>query len=659
MSNPLCLIATLALTTFLYAGDAVGFLQPQQQADESAGYVDYIVTRSGSGAGAVSVEVLASSAGATLGVDYSAPQPATLQWNGGDLTPKMVRLPILHNPAFTYGCHLTLTLANATGATITPAAGLVNVAIADAESNPAGTLVILADDAQGRVSTLDDQGLLPLRVLRSGGLVGAQSIIFGLADYDSQAGVDYAMPGATTLSWANGEGGVKTLDLGILSRAQARGTRTLYVLWSSSTTIPVGDGWTIAIADHLPALAGNLVVPASVSVPESAGSATVTVGRSGGGSGAVSVQWAIVDDVMRDDSAQVGVNYSPVSGTLSWADGDMSDRIVSVPLLVDGVPRPTLSSCLAFSDPTGGLLITASPINGNPLPGQAGCMLNILDDDDQGLLGFATTSALVDELAGSVAFQVTRSHGSSGAISLQWSTSSSGASGAVAGTDFTASSGTLNWADGDASARTITVPILHQAGAQLDRWFWIGLHSPTGGAGLDDGTPPHVGASVTIRDVDGGALDSIVPATSAVSVPESAGSVSVAFIRSGNGVGPASVQILVVAGTALPVLQYGDPSATTLTWADGETGAKSLSVPIVANGVDHPVDFTISAGVAYGNASVALPNSTAITILDDAGTVAPIAVSDGGDGCGGGLTGIILIALLICAAWRRPRSLVA
>ena len=67
------------------------------------------------------------------------------------------------------------------------------------------------------------------------------------------------------------------------------------------------------------------------------------------------------------------------------------------------------------------------------------------------------------------------------------------------------------------------------------------------------------------------------------------------------------------------------------------------------------VDFTISAGVAYGNASVALPNSTAITILDDAGTVAPIAVSDGG----GGLTGIILIALLICAAWRRPRSLVA
>ena len=656
MFNPLCLIATLALTTFLYAADAVGFLQPQQQADERAGYVDYIVTRSGSGAGAVSVDVLASGAGAALGVDYSAPQPGTLQWIGGDLTSKVVRLPLLHNPAFTYGCHLTLTLANAIGATVVPAASLVNLSVADAETDPAGTLVILADDAQGHVATTDDQGTLPLRVLRSGGLVGVQSITFGLADYDSQAGIDYAIPGATTLNWANGEGGVKTLNLGILSRAQARGTRTLYVLRTSSSSIPVGDGWTIAIADHLPALAGILVVPASVSVLESAGSATVTVGRSGGGSGAVSVQWTIVDDVMRDDSAQVGVNYSPVSGTLSWADGDVADKSVSVPLLGDGVPRPTLSSCIAFSNPTGGLLITASPINGNPQPGQAGCMLNILDDDDQGLLGFVTTSALVDELAGSVSFQVTRSNGSSGAVSVQWTTSSSGASGAIAGTDFTASSGTLNWANGDASARTITVPILHQAGAQLDRWFWIGLHTPTGGAGLDDGTPPRIGASVTIRDVDGGALDCIVPAVSAASVPESAGSVSVAFIRSGNGVGPASVQILVAAGTALPVLQYGSASATTLTWADGETGSKSLSVPIVANGVDHPAAFTVSAGVAYGNASVSLPNSTTITILDDAGTAAPSAVSSGDDGCGGGLTGIVLIALLACTAWRRPRS---
>lgn len=659
MINPLFPIVSLVVSTSLCAGDAIGFLQPQQQADESTGYVDYIVTRTGSGAGAVTVEVLASGAGATLGVDYSAPQPAALQWIGGDLTPKMVRLPIIHNPAFTYGCHLTLTLANAVGATITPAASLVNVAIADAEADPAGTLVILADDAQGHIATRDDQGVLSLQVLRSGGLSGIQSITFGLADYDSQAGIDYAIPGATTLSWANGEGGVKTLELGILARAQARGTRTLYVLRSSSTSIPVGDGWTVAIADHLPALAGRLIVPASVSVLESAGSATVTVGRSGGGSGAVSVQWAIVDDIMRDDSAQVGVNYSPVSGTLSWADGDMADKIVSVPLLGDGVPRPTLSSCIAFSNPTGGLLITMSPINGNPQPGQAGCTLNILDDDDQGLLGFVTTSALIDELAGSVAFQVTRSNGSSGAISVQWTTSSFGASGAIAGTDFTASSGTLNWADGDASARTIAVPILHQAGAQLDRWFWIGLHTPTGGAGLDDGTPSRTGASVTIRDVDGGALDCIIPATGAASVPESAGSVSVAFVRSGNGVGPASVQILVAAGTALPVLQYGNPSATTLTWADGETGAKSLSVPIVANSVDHSVDFTVSAGVAYGNASVALPNSTAITILNDTGTAASSAVSNGDDGCGGGLTGIVLIALLACTAWRRPRSPVA
>ena len=656
MFNPLFLLAALALTTFLYAGDSVGFLQPQQQADESAGYADYMVTRSGSGAGAVSVEVLASSAGAVFGLDYSAPQPGMLQWADGDLTPKMVRLPLLHNPAYTYGCYLALTLDNAVGATVTPSASLVNVAVADAEPDPAGSLVILADDAQGHVATRDDQGILPLRVLRSGGLAGIQSITFGLADYDSQAGVDYAMPGATTLNWADGEGGVKTLDLGILARAQARGTRTLYVLRSSSTSIPVGEGWTIAIADHLPTLAGVLSIPASVSALESAGVATVIVGRSGGSSGAVSVQFAIVDDDMRDDSAQAGINYSPVSGTLSWADGDQADKTVSIPLLGDGIPRPTLSSCLAFSNPTGGLLVPMSPINGIPLPGQAGCMLNILDDDHQGLLGFATTSALVDELAGSVSFQVTRSGGGNGAVSVPWSTSSSGPPGAVAGTDFTASGGTLSWADGDATPRTVTVPILHQVGAQLDRWFWISLQAPGGGAGLDDGTPSRTAATVTIRDVDGGALDSIAPAISAASISEGAGHVSVAFVRTGTGVGPAAVQILVAAGSALPVLQYGSPSTSTLTWADGETGTRSLDIPIIANGVVQPADFTVSAGVAYGNAAVALPNGTTITILDDTGTVAPTAVSNGGDGCGSGLAGLVLIALLSCTAWRRPRS---
>jgi hypothetical protein len=66
--------------TNLAAGDAVGFLQPQQEVNESAGWVDFIVTRSGTGSGAASVDVQAVGGTAVLWTDYGAPVPATLTW---------------------------------------------------------------------------------------------------------------------------------------------------------------------------------------------------------------------------------------------------------------------------------------------------------------------------------------------------------------------------------------------------------------------------------------------------------------------------------------------------------------------------------------------------------------------------------------------------
>ena len=59
---------------------------------------------------------------------------------------------------------------------------------------------------------------------------------------------------------------------------------------------------------------------------------------------------------------------------------------------------------------------------------------------------------------GSFSFEVTRTGGFNGALTINYATSNGSA---IAGTDYTAESGTLSWANGDSSVKTITVPWLH------------------------------------------------------------------------------------------------------------------------------------------------------------------------------------------------------
>lgn len=80
---------------------------------------------------------------------------------------------------------------------------------------------------------------------------------------------------------------------------------------------------------------------------------------------------------------------------------------------------------------------------------------------------------------GSFSFLVTRGGGSTGAISVNYSTSNGTG---IAGTDYTATSGTFTWATGDTSVRTITVPFLHNSNYSGTKSFTLTLSGATGGA---------------------------------------------------------------------------------------------------------------------------------------------------------------------------------
>jgi YD repeat-containing protein len=108
-------------------------------------------------------------------------------------------------------------------------------------------------------------------------------------------------------------------------------------------------------------------------------------------------------------------------------------------------------------------------------------------------LQFAAGSYSVSENGGTVTLSVTRTGGTTGAVSVAYATSNGSA---AAGTDYTATSGTLNWASGDGASKSFAVTILDDGASEGDETFTAALSNATGGAAIA-GTNPVV---VTIVD---------------------------------------------------------------------------------------------------------------------------------------------------------------
>ncbi len=111
---------------------------------------------------------------------------------------------------------------------------------------------------------------------------------------------------------------------------------------------------------------GNLSFSTGSYSTGESGNATITVRRTGGDDGAVSVQYAT-----GTGTATAATDYTPRTGTLSWADGVDGAKTFTVPILPDSVDEPNETVPLALSAPTGGATL------GTP----ATATLTIADDD--------------------------------------------------------------------------------------------------------------------------------------------------------------------------------------------------------------------------------------------------------------------------------------
>jgi hypothetical protein len=116
-----------------------------------------------------------------------------------------------------------------------------------------------------------------------------------------------------------------------------------------------------------------------------------------------------------------------------------------------------------------------------------------------GVVQLSAASYSVNENGGSVTLTLTRTGGADGAISVNVV---SGGGSAAAGSDYTALTQTIDWASGDAAAKTVLLGIINDGADEPDETISIALSNATGGAALGATSS----ATVTIVDDDPAAV---------------------------------------------------------------------------------------------------------------------------------------------------------
>ena len=385
--------------------------------------------------------------------------------------------------------------------TMTVAAALVAAA-----AHASGPGVFELDESS--VEVVEEAGLAVVRVERSHGEDGAVSVSYAATAGTAAAGLDFTAVSGT-LTWPSGDETVRTFELPILDDSASEGAETILLALSSPTggatldaqratgTVVIlasdgGGGGDDGGGDDNGSGAGALKFDErDFYVAEGAGQAVISVERSHGDSGAVSVAYRTADG-----TATAGADYTATSGVLSWASGDESTKSFTVAVRADELGEASEDVVLVLSDPTGSATVDA----------QRGTARLHLQDDDAGapaggddgpgVIRFDESSFVGSE-GGSGLIRVERSHGETGTVSVRYSTADGSAR---AGSDYTAVSGTLTWGPGDGGAKTVSVPLLLDGQREGGETVELRLSQPTGGATID---AFRGSATLLVMDLDG------------------------------------------------------------------------------------------------------------------------------------------------------------
>jgi hypothetical protein len=552
------------------------------------GSVTITVTRTGGMAGGVTVNFATVDGSAKAGSDYTATS-GTLTFGLGN-TSATFSIPILTDSLVEGDETVLLTLSSPGGGGTLGAQKTAVLTIKD-------SLPGVQFSAAG-YSVAENAASATITVVRTGPAADVATVRYSTSDGTAKAGISYkATSGA--LSFASGVTKA-TFTVPIIADKQVTNPLSVLLLLSSPSLSTALGPLSSAVLTI-----GNVDVGGSVklasptfSITEAAGSAVITVSRTGGTAGGVTVDYEATDQPCGappcPGKAQGGFDYQAVSGTLTFGVGETT-KTVLIPVTNDSQVNANRTFLVNLSNVQGGATL-ATP---------SSALVTIMDDDQGGVLQFSAPTYTVSEPATGTAdatIKVTRTGSNLAGASVQFATSNGTA---TAGSDYTATATTLVFGAGE-TFKNVAVPILSGATAEGNETVNLTLSNPGGGATL--GTPAT--AVLTIVDSESSARFS----SATYSVTEGAAA-TITVVRGGPTTGTLKVDYTTSNGTATAGVDYS-AKLGTLTFGPG-VSTQTFSVSTLNNSDTVDGRTVTLALTPNGAGSVASPSSATLTINDN------------------------------------------
>ncbi len=355
---------------------------------------------------------------------------------------------------------------------------------------------VLGVTLQGVVFIDEVAGDVVLEVRRTGGAAGHVSVAYQVTGNGqgraATAGEDFVAD-AGRLEWDDGDMTPRVIRVRILNDDTPEDFEQVAVPLTDVRG-GAGVGTSGAIVEILandgpvpppppPPLSSTIALAWTSAKVGEGGLVTISVVRSGSSAGALSVDYQTASG-----TAAAGTDFTSASDTLTWADGDATNKTFTINTLNDATDESNETFTVALSNPS----------TGAALGSNSTLTVTITDDDpssdDQPGLALASTETTTGEAGGSVVLTVVRSGAAVGTVSVDYATSSGTA---IGGSDFSPANGTLRWADGDSSNKSIRVDVTDDGQNEGDETFALTLSNPSEAV-----LGSNSAATVTITDND-------------------------------------------------------------------------------------------------------------------------------------------------------------
>ena len=349
--------AVLTITDNDGGGGSLQFSAATYSVAENVANATITVTRIGGSAGAVGVSFATSNGTATAGSDYTA-VTQTVNFANGDTANKTVNIPIINDTTAEANETVNLTLSNPTGgATL---------------GSPSTAVLTITDNDGGGGTTLS---VSPTTIAAGGTVTATWS---GIATPTTTDWIGLYAPGAANTAFIDwiyvscsktpGAAQASGSCPFVVPATVAPGTYQLRLLANDGFTTVLATSNTFSVTAGGGGGGSLQFSAATYSVAENVANATITVTRIGGSAGAVGVSFAT-----SNGTATAGSDYTAVTQTVNFANGDTANKTVNIPIINDTTAEANETVNLTLSNPTGGATL------GSP----STAVLTITDNDGE------------------------------------------------------------------------------------------------------------------------------------------------------------------------------------------------------------------------------------------------------------------------------------